>query len=284
METKREIFQFVKREKGITISEKQWENWRTAGVLPQFTRNGKIFEYPDGTARQVVDILDLLKIKRNLNWVLMELWLAGKNINIDKVIERLHTRLQFIYRLSRIINKLERFINMSPSRENSFYNYLYKLSTQVNIRLANYDKAQQHVIEWWLHTGIEIISGNHNVEDAFNDCEISRELGEETPAYYFRELSGLDRNAHEFSGIVSFLAYACNINAILETLNSITQENMEWLRWTINGWRVCFQYPDLLIVRLHLTGSFYIKFLSINLFESDSLSFAFLAMCLLRMK
>ena len=285
METKQEIFQSVARETEITISEKQWEDWRKAGVLPKFTRNGRVFEYPDGTARQVISILNLLKKKRSLNYVLLELWLANKNIDTDKLLQLFHSRLKYAIKVSRILNKLEQFINKSVSHEDRFYNFIHKLSTHIHIKLANGKAATHDMNEWLLHTSAEILTGNPKVGDTFDDDGISHDLGEATPIDYFCEYTGFDRGLSPlFSNGLSYLAAFFNLNAIIETANCLTLYDLWLLRWTINGWRVWLKGPDLTVIELNLTDTLSMKMFKDNLFNSDSFGFVFTALGLVRIR
>lgn len=285
METKQEIFQSVARETEITISEKQWEEWRKAGVLPNFTRNGKIFEYPDGTANQVISVLNLLKKKRNLNYVLMELWLANKNIDTDKLLQLFHSRLNFAIKLSKLLNKLEHFINKSVSHQDRFYKFIYKLSKHIQVILANGKAANQDMNEWLLYTLTEILTGNPRVGDTFDDDGVSHDLGEATPIDYFCEYTGFDRGlAHLFSNGLSYLAAFFNLNAIIETAKCLTPYDLWLLRWTINGWRVWLHGPDLTVIKLNLADTLSMKIFKENLFNPDSFGFVFTAMGLLRIR
>ena len=81
-ETREDIALAVKAA-GLSLpSEHQLENWRYEGLLPRVKQvpnpyHGSATQFPSGTAKQTVKIIQLLAVKKKLDFVGWELWWAG---------------------------------------------------------------------------------------------------------------------------------------------------------------------------------------------------------------
>lgn len=81
-ESREDLVRLVEAAGHAMPSEHQLERWRGEGLLApvrqiQNQYRGSTVEFPIGTAKQIIEIQNLLKIKKSLNFVGWELWWSG---------------------------------------------------------------------------------------------------------------------------------------------------------------------------------------------------------------
>ncbi len=77
--------------RGITVTARQLERWRGAGIIETARwrgqgRGGSQSAYPDGTADQVIELVDLLDETRSLDVALLTLFGRGRSIQYESLV------------------------------------------------------------------------------------------------------------------------------------------------------------------------------------------------------